>query len=246
MLEAICYQELTRFAASAKIGVDENANTSQSLLGAGRMAAKEVLTANIQQAADKAKLGIEILFVGLQGLHPPADVAKDYEGVVGAVQKKQANILNAQAVSNLILGWVAGSVDEADKLYNLAIEYRQAEAGGDTEKLKSLSLSLDTEFAKAKGEIFKTLRRSQSDSFEKVTIAKATGERFDSQVKAYRAAPEIYKKEQKLIALEESMANIRKFVVVSEKGNSEIFQVDLQEKLTPSLYDVAGVEENEK
>lgn len=88
-LTDICYRELAKFAAGATIEVDDEAALQNSLLGAGRTRAKQVLTENIQMAADKAGLGVEIVFLGLQGIHPPSQVAADYQKVVGAVQKKQ-------------------------------------------------------------------------------------------------------------------------------------------------------------
>ncbi len=126
-LEAICYRELTKFAASAKIEFDDEVNLEQSLLGAGRSRAKNILMSEIQKAANEAELGIEIVFLGLQGIHPPSEVAADYQAVVGAIQEKQALILEAQAKRNESLSELAGSVQSADELYNLAIKYQQAE-----------------------------------------------------------------------------------------------------------------------
>ena len=70
-----------------------------------------------------------------------------------------------------------------------------------------------------------------------------TGERFDSQLKAYKAAEEIYKREQRLAAFEEALQNIRKYVVVADPNDTQIFIFDAKEKLTPSLYDIGGFEE---
>jgi len=126
-LEAICYRELTKFAANAMIEVDDEADLEHSLLGAGRSEAKKALTGEIQKAADEAGLGIEIVFLGLQGIHPPPEVATDYQEVVSAVQKKQALIFEAQAERNKSLSALVGSVEAADKLYGLAAKYEQAE-----------------------------------------------------------------------------------------------------------------------
>ena len=49
----------------------------------------------IQRKVDDEKMGIEIVFVGLVGVHPLIDVAEEYEKVVAAVQVKQTRILNA-------------------------------------------------------------------------------------------------------------------------------------------------------
>jgi len=252
LLESICYRELTKFAAGAKIEVDSEADLERSLLGAGRGQAKQILTSRIQEAADKEQLGVEIVFVGLQGIHPPPEVAADYQKVVGAVQKKQALVLGAHAERNKNLSALVGSIEEADRLYSLAHQYQQAKDNNDTEGIDKLAQDVDLAFAQAKGDIFLTLREAQSYAFEKATLAHANGQRFASQLKAYRSAPEIYKRQQRLAVIEEVMGeknkenNVRKFVVVADPNDWQVITIDVQEKLTPSLYDLEGLPETSK
>jgi modulator of FtsH protease HflK len=246
LLESICYRELTRFAASAKIEVNDEASINQSLLGAGRAEAERTLTSRIQAAADEAGLGVEIVFLGLQGIHPPPEVAGDYQKVIGAVQKKQALILSAYAHRNKDLSTLAGSVEDADKLYSLAAKYQQAKEKNQPKEIEKLTSDLDLAFAEAKGDIFSMLRGAQSYAFERATLARATGERFDSQLKAYRAAKEIYKQEQISAVLEEALENIRKYVVIADQNDTQVFIFDAQEKLTPSLYELSGLQESNK
>ncbi len=82
----------TRAVVHYLAGVDLNDVMSQ-----GRLAAAGALRDQIQAAADGQKLGVKILFVGLQDIHPPVKVAGDYEKVVGAEQTKLSKILDAQA-----------------------------------------------------------------------------------------------------------------------------------------------------
>jgi hypothetical protein len=44
-----------------------------------------------------------------------------------------------------------------------------------------------------------------------------------------------------LAALEEALKNIRKYVVIADERDVEMFIFDFKEKLTPSLYE--GIEE---
>jgi len=247
LLEAICYRELARFAASARVEVDdlESELAADSLFGAGRTKAKEVLSERIQQAADDEGLGIELVFLGVQGIHPPAEVAPDYEAVIGAVQKKQALVLQAEAGRHKTLGNLIGSVREAYELADLAAAYQEAQSAGRTEDVEQLGKQFDEAFAQAKGDIFKTLREAQSYAYEKATLAEATGRRFAGQVKAYRAAPEIYTREQRLAVLEEALAGIRKFVVAADANDTEVIIIDLQEKLETDLLDLGGLPENQ-
>jgi membrane protease subunit HflK len=176
-------------------------------------------------------------------IHPPPEVATDYQQVIGAVQKKQAIILEAHAERNKTLSTLVGSVEQADNLYSLAQQYQQVKDNRDNEQVEKLAHELDLAFEQAKGDIFSTLRDAQSYAFEKATLAQATGQRFAGQLKAYRAAEEIYKREQRLMVFEDGLEKIRKFVVVADPNSHQIFIVDFQEKLTPSLYDLEGFEE---
>ncbi len=244
LLGSICYRELTKFAASAKIETNDQQDNEDNLLGTGRARAGRILTERIQKAVNEQDLGIEVVFVGLQGIHPPPEVAADYQKVIGAVQKKQALILNAQAERNKTLGPIVGSVDKTEKLYELWLKYQHAEDTDSLEDIERFVKQLDHSFEEAKGTIFKTLRESQSYAFKKEVLARATGDRFAEQLKAYRAAPEIYLQEQRLSMLEEALDDIRKYVVVADQNDTQITIIDLQEKLAPSIYDTGAIEES--
>jgi regulator of protease activity HflC (stomatin/prohibitin superfamily) len=238
LLEAICYRELTRFGASARIEVDSEADFEHSLLGAGRSEAKEVLTREIQRSADKAGLGVEIVFVGLQGVHPPTEVAEAYQEVTGAVQEKQALILEAHAERNETLSMLAGSVGRANELYALAVEYEAAEDADDSERIASVGKELDRKLSEAKGDIFSILTEAQSYAFSKAAVARGTGERFAGQVEAFRAAKKIYVREQRLAALEKALKAVRKIFTVADREDRQITIVDLQGKPIGGLLDV--------
>ncbi len=242
VLEFICYRELTKYAASAKLEVDDRTSAEHSLLGAGRAGAKTILTERIQKASDDEKLGVEIVFLGLQGIHPPTEVAANYQQVIGAVQQKQALILQAQTERNAALSALVGSAQKADELFDLALRYRQAEAANeDKEKIGD---ELDKAFSQAKGRIFNTLREAQSYAFETAILAKATGERFAGQMKAYMAAPEIYLHEQRLATLEAALSQIRKYVVVTDEDDKLVITIDVEETTAPNIYELGGLEEN--
>jgi membrane protease subunit HflK len=240
LLENLCYQELTRFTAGSKIEVDPASTgpeaADESLLGRGRARAKEVLFERIQKAADEQNLGIEVVFVGLQGIHPPPEVAPDYEAVIGAIQKKQALVLEAEAERNRTLSSLIGSVMKAYELADLAAEYQLAQSQERPEDAERLGVQLDEAFAEAKGDVYKILSEAQSYAFQKATLAQATGQRFAGQLKAYRAAPEIFTRQQRLAVLEKALAGIRKYIVVADANDTQVTIVDLQEKSEVDLF----------
>ena len=237
ILKAISYREVSLLAAGATIET-EGERATQSLLGAGRSVAAKELIRRIQKSADEQQLGVEIVFVGLQGVHPPEDVAEDYQAVIGAVQKQRESVLKAMAERNEILSSLGGSVETANKLYDITVEYRKAKESGDKSAVERIAKELEARFSEVDGEIFKSLRQSQSYAFSKTVIAEATGKRFAGQVKANKAAPNIYKRLLRLKMLEDALKDTRKYVIVADEKDKEVIIFDLQEKLTPDLYDL--------
>lgn len=235
MLEAICYHQLTQYAASARTETDGGI---ESILGAGRIKAGQELKTRIQQEADKRGLGIEIVFLGLQGVHPPVEVAKEYQAVTGAVQKKQALIMEAEAERNRILSTLAGSIAQANELYDLK--------GRINTETKAGSDEFDAALSKASGNIAKLLSTASSEAFEKVTLARASGKRFESQLIAFKASPDIYLRLLRLGMLEDALKDTRKYVVIAEKEGSKVFIIDLQETLSSDLMDFVDLGEYEK
>jgi len=234
-LRDVCYRELVNFAAGARVE-PESESGQESLLGAGRAKAAVAVMKIIQQRADELGLGVEIVFMGFEGFHPPPTVAQDFQAVIGAVQKKQAAILYAVTDRDKIFTGNTGSVKQAEELHSLANVYLKATQSGDKAQIDKVKLQLDDAFSGASGELFSKLRTAKSYAFEKSILAKATGERFSQQLKAYHASKDIYTHELKMSMLEETLDKIRKFVIVSD-SDSEVTIVDLQEKLVPSLYE---------
>jgi membrane protease subunit HflK len=60
----------------------------------------ESIRNNIQTDADQIGLGVEIVGFTIGGMHPPVDVARDYEAVVSAELAKVTAIVEAQAERN--------------------------------------------------------------------------------------------------------------------------------------------------
>lgn len=248
LLEAVCYRELTRFAASAKIEMDEGSGSAlqKSLLGAGRMEASHELQNRIQTAVDEHELGVEIILLGLQGVHPPPEVAKEYESVVASLQQKQATVLDAQAQRNRLLTELGGSIADVDALYDMAMDYERIKNEGNALRIEQLQKTLQTAISNVRGKIYSTLRQAESYAFERANMAKGDGLRFGGQLQSYQASPEIYMRIQRLVMLEEALEKVRKYVVVAEKEDSQVFIVDLQEQLTQSIYDMGLLDEESK
>jgi regulator of protease activity HflC (stomatin/prohibitin superfamily) len=124
-LTSIATREVVRYFA----GSDLN-----DVLSHGRLEAASVLRDQIQAAANDHQLGVKIVFVGLQDIHPPtgSDVAKTYENVVGAGQTRLAKILEAEAAAirtNAIAGaqaFTVTNVADANRVRVVAAAHARA------------------------------------------------------------------------------------------------------------------------
>jgi HflK protein len=93
LLQKLANREVVRYL----INVDMD-----SIMSDRRLQAAEEIRRRVQARADKEKLGVSIVFVGLQDIHPPLgnkqiQVAAAFEQVFSATQQKQTNILYWQA-----------------------------------------------------------------------------------------------------------------------------------------------------
>jgi regulator of protease activity HflC (stomatin/prohibitin superfamily) len=83
----IATREVARFLVSVDM---------TELMSVKRLESSQALAQRIQAAASNRNLGVKILHVGLQDVHPPVKVAPEYQKVVAASQLKQAKIISAQ------------------------------------------------------------------------------------------------------------------------------------------------------
>ena len=88
LLERIGTRETVRYLVSADF---------QEVMSGERFTAAEELRRRIQDESNRQNLGVKILFLGLQDIHPPVQVAQAYESVAGARQTRQARLLAAEA-----------------------------------------------------------------------------------------------------------------------------------------------------
>jgi len=87
-LPLLATREVTRYLVRVDL---------EDVMASGRQRAAMELRDLIQQQANAQNLGVEILFVGLQDVHPPVQIAEAYEAVVAATQERETRVLDAEA-----------------------------------------------------------------------------------------------------------------------------------------------------
>jgi len=90
LVAQIAYRSLTQEAATRDLF---------ELMGAGQTNVTASLRKRIQAEVDHRQLGVKIEFVGLEGVHPPTQVADAFQSVIGAIEQKEASIHTARATA---------------------------------------------------------------------------------------------------------------------------------------------------
>src|SRR5256885_1644158 len=93
LLQELANREVVRYLVNVDM---------ENIMSSGRLDAAEAIRQRVQARANEANLGVRIVFVGLQDIHPPlgnkrTPVAAAFEQVVSAYHQKQTNILYALA-----------------------------------------------------------------------------------------------------------------------------------------------------
>jgi len=163
LLESIGNRETIHYCARSHL--DE-------LMGPGRDQTARYLKKAIQSQADAYEMGIKILFVGLGSIHPPRDVAGDFEKVVSALQDKQAEILISQGKASEILTEAKGTSfvlqSEAQAYQYERSRVAEAEANRFEQQIKAYeeggSIYLEREYLSLLDELLPGRRKYVMDS----------------------------------------------------------------------------------
>ncbi|MGV3772094.1 MAG: protease modulator HflK [Verrucomicrobiales bacterium] len=91
------------------------------VMSTGRAQASADLQKVIQARADELKLGVHILFVGLEDIHPPVKVAPEFEKVVAVQQQNEAKLHFSKGYADAIRARAAA---EATKMVTDAESYK--------------------------------------------------------------------------------------------------------------------------
>lgn len=143
-VESCAWNELIRFNAATR---------AEAMLGERRVAAGETIRKRLNERFAALGLGVDVIYVGLQHVHPEASVGKAFAKVAEAEQEKITAIRQAHGKENQLLSAAAGSKQKARTLVE-ALGYRerfderlnraeQSQPAADAARLKPLRDALD-------------------------------------------------------------------------------------------------------
>ena len=245
VLQAVVYQALTDY--SAGVDIDQ-------IIGPGREEFEDGLRRHLQGRIDGMGLGIDIVFLGLQGCHPPFEsgVAAAFQGAISAESNKDATIEAARGQAQQIKSQVAGSVERAD-LLDSAIRKMDRLAAGKQASEEELAAAerrvqdllmgdknkgIDPMSGEAAAQI------ALAQAARTVAVARAESRRrlFENELRTHQAAPQLYRVRKYLEMWKKVTQDIRKIVVLVNPEKTNLILILEGEKET--ILDLSEPEES--
>lgn len=222
LLEEMVNQHLTRYAASHDL---------DTLMAAERQEASQALAREIQADADRHNLGVELVLLAMQDIHPPAEAAAAFEDVIKAGREAQGALFVAQKTAATRLSTVAGSPEKAEALAK-AIRLQQQLENSSAPKAQAdqAALQADTILRDAGGEAKKAINEAITYRWDKLNSQWVRYNSFKQRLAAYRAAPNLYMLNQKLRVFSTALGGARKYVLGAGRDQLEIWWNFQQQK----------------
>lgn len=191
--------------------------TVEDVLGDARPEISRVLQERVSKKLEALDCGVRVLFVGIEGVHPPKDTAEMFESVAQSIQKRQGSIENSTMEANQTLIKAAGSVETAHKL----VEAIDAIARAPESQRRELQLKAEELLSGAQGEAASKLAAAKAERWAKHMSARGKAERSTGQVASFRAAPSVYLAQVYFDTLTDIFKKARVYVV-SDQANLEV------------------------
>jgi len=238
LVESLAYRELSQYAAQADL---------LDLLGERGIQTAKNLEGLLQAACDHAGadglgLGVQIVHVGIGGIHPPPDedVAKSYEDVVSAWETRNAKIKEAEG--DAIQTRVGSAGPDWRRLYDAIVAEDQAREIGSPDypaKSRVVEDILRSKDIAIAGAARETADEARKRAIERVFAELSSAERYATQSAAFNVAPHTYALRVYLRMLREGLEDVRKYVIALDDPEKVIYFLDLK---PPMEFDAVGAE----
>lgn len=201
--------------------------TIDDVVGKARQQIGAELRTKIEAEYAKLDAGVQLTFVGLEGVHPPRETANGFEQLVQAEQKRLGAIAEARKDANKALIDVAGSVDMGRRIVDAigevdALRSRKAPEGEITAKQREVQDLL----IQAGGSAASMIQQARADRWTKHMTQRAQAAVHSGRVAGFRAAPEVYLSQMYFDTLLESTGQARIYIIADDGKTNAIINLE--------------------
>lgn len=209
-------------AVAARQAIEHLSSRSvEEILGYGRLSIGQELHKRISAAFDRLDAGVDVLFVGVAGVHPPQeeDVAQAFERVVSTEQVSQASVERARAEAIRARTRVAGDVAMSSKIVAEIDELDRLNTGGaDQASVLRQQQKIDDLIAGAGGEAEVLLLRARADRWQRHMEERGRAARHIGMTLGYRGAPAVFRVQYYLDTLADLALDARVYITAFESA----------------------------
>jgi len=172
---------------------------------------------------------VDVLMVGVEGVHPPGTVAPEFEDVVVAEEKARQSRADREALAASERNRVVGSVELAEEITRELDELeRLQDAGAEAEAITRQRVKVQQLVQSARGSAAQVLQEASAQRWRAHMGAREELARYQGVEGAYAASPPVFRVTRALEALREALADTRLFIV-EEPGTLDIW-ADIQDR----------------
>ncbi len=202
------------------------------LLGPGRALLAGDLRDRLQDELDAENAGIEIIFVGVAGIHPPSDeeLIGSFEAVLKAREQREILIKSAEEQAIRSLASIAGTADKAHEIAS-AIEAYELLKDDDPLRIAKRA-EVEMLLLEAGGESAAAILHARKDRWVVQMEEWVNMTLHNSRMPSYVAAPDLYKTREYLNRLIEATRTSRLIITspdipIRERINLQIIGTEL-------------------
>ncbi len=203
-----------------------------TLLTSDRLDAAKQLRRDIQSRV--APMGIEVIYAGLYGLHPPQDseVADAFLKVVNALLTQRTTVTEAQRDRVATLSEVAGSVDQAVAIdHAITLLESLPQSTDNTDARAQRAADVQWLIDNAGGEAARVIAQARADRWKLALNEQARAKSFAFELDAYRRAPQYFKARAYFNVLAQTLPGTRKIITAADTGNElPIIRLNLEDE----------------
>jgi len=191
------------------------------LLGEERAAISLELKRAIEEVfAERNPLGpdrgpvVEVLMVGVEGVHPPGRVAPDFEKVVDAEEKARLLLADREARAAQIRNEVVGSVELAEEIVRELDEWERLrdERAGEAE-IAEQELLVQGLIQDAGGNAAKLILEASAERWQVHMGAREELANYLGVVHSYQASPAVFRATRYFDSLQEALRDSRLYII---------------------------------
>ncbi|MBL9031426.1 MAG: hypothetical protein JNM80_06930 [Phycisphaerae bacterium] len=175
--------------------------------------------------------GVRVLFVGIGGVHPPKDTARDFEKVVEAQQKTTAQLRQAEGEAIKTLTEAAGSVAVAREITAQLDALEALPPVVDGKPNPAIATQRDAVsklVEKAGGNAAVIILQASADRWKRHMGERARLAAYQGQLGAYLASPAVYRAGLYLDAVRSAIENAR--IYITDESTAMRIRVDFQDR----------------